>query len=122
MARGRGARVWDTDSSAEIDELTLELTQRVWPFLRRIESPEDIVSALDSLNRRDANAPKARAFVLARVGHAAEAAGEFEPYVEHLSTQIPWQREERESLSELVRELRLDPETARHRLESWKLK
>jgi hypothetical protein len=71
------------------------------------------------LNKHDANGDKARGFALARVGRFAEAARLLEVYAELLSAQIPRQREQRESLSELVRELRLDPETARHRLERW---
>jgi hypothetical protein len=90
------------------------------PFLTPIQSVDDVVVAIRSLNKPgNSYWQEALAYSLARSGRTYEAIGELERFAGGLNPEIKWQREAADRAVRLISLLTSDEAEAQGQLRAW---
>lgn len=117
---GGGSHRWDIKDANIQNELGAALKREVLPFLKRVESAQDFVAAIESLPiSADAYARQATAYAWAMAGNVERSVEEIEKLVRMLNVKVSWQNEMVERAEMIKKKLLDDPSKAQAQLEAW---
>jgi hypothetical protein len=124
--KGKGDR-WNIDLPDLPEEICKALKQKAVPFLSSIESIQDFIEmAQQRLNEstgshsfKDPHTLQAIAYAFAYAGELQKSRDALDQLLQQLDLKVSWQQAIKERAEALKVELRDNPSTAQHQLETW---
>lgn len=113
--------IWNVDNPNLEDELLFSIREEAVPFLKSVETPEQIIAVAQMFaeNSKSPYAQQAAAYMLARIGNSQAAVGAIDKLIKLLVTGAPWEGEIAARAAILKSLLLSDPIAAKERLTEW---
>ncbi len=117
---GNGSTLWQGDDPDIIEKLSAALKRTAMPFLRQIQTPQDLADATNASNKwADAVVQKVGAYAYARAGLVEKAIEKFDRVIELMDNGY-W-KEEIERLRALKSQLLTNPSAVQKQFDKWEV-